>query len=106
MDLNPWSGDKDIGEMFLNYPLHQKLQPYAGVDLAPTGLSTEQGATKGRWARLLFEMKPSPFLSMRTFLCSEEIIHGNCLERSNPLRWDSIRQNLPGSPLYNFIKSR
>ena len=28
-----WFGDIDLGEMFLNYPLEERVRPFAGVDV-------------------------------------------------------------------------
>jgi hypothetical protein len=36
LDSNSWMADRDIGDMFLNFELHQSASwPYAGVDLTP-----------------------------------------------------------------------
>jgi hypothetical protein len=33
LHYNYFSVDLDLGEMFLNFPLHRDLQPYSGVDV-------------------------------------------------------------------------
>jgi hypothetical protein len=35
IDEHSWMGNLEIGKMFLNFCLHPRLQPYAGVDLRP-----------------------------------------------------------------------
>jgi hypothetical protein len=37
-------GDLDIGEMFLNFPLHASLQKVCGVDMSPYGLELKKVA--------------------------------------------------------------
>eukprot|EP00957_Ditylum_brightwellii_P132858 10131431-Ditylum_brightwellii.AAC.1 len=32
-DSNSWFGDIDFGEMFHNYPLDVKIQPYMGIEV-------------------------------------------------------------------------
>eukprot|EP00957_Ditylum_brightwellii_P199286 15191225-Ditylum_brightwellii.AAC.1 len=45
----------------------------------------------------------APFLSVQTFLWEVEIIQGDQFDKNNPLRWDVVRQNLPGSAEYDPI---
>ena len=102
--------DMDIGEMFLNFPLHKTLQPYSGVDLSlfkaelkhlvPTKQrhGSKLGAT---WTRLWFGMRQSPEHAAAFYYLAEEFIRGKHDDKNNPLRWDSIVLNLVGNMDYN-----
>jgi hypothetical protein len=59
--------DLDMGTMSLNFPMDQKLRPYAGVDLtrlAPLfndkAVLNSQGRLYERWECLFMGMRPSP----------------------------------------------
>ena len=97
-----WFGDLDLGEMFLNYPLHRDIQPYAGVDV--TEVVNEHAATTKRtlerWNRMLMGFKPSPYIATMSFAWSEELIIGNYTCPDNPFYWDSVKLNLPGQVNY------
>ena len=98
--------DLDMGEMFLNFPLDPKIQPYAGVDLSPLakdmGITLKQGEHLWeRWNRLAMGMRPSPFMAIRLFWLAEEIVRGDRRDPENYLRWNHIRMNLPGSKSYD-----
>jgi hypothetical protein len=98
-----FSVDLDLGEMFLNFPLDPALHPYAGVDLTPFKSayipqgSFPPGPLWERWERQFMGLKPSPFNSVRYFYWAEEFACGNRHAPNNPMRWDEIRLNLPGS---------
>ena len=98
-----WFGDIDLGEMFLNYPLDVRIQPYAGVDVTRLELKEPIRGKRQfrRWTRNLMGCKTSPYLSTQGFAWSEEIIRGNRLAPSNPLGWDKVVLNLPGSRAYD-----
>ena len=99
-----WFGDIDLGEMFLNYTLDLKLQPYAGIDVTEldktvTGLGRPR--VFERWTRTLMGFSPSPYICTQSFAWSEEIIVGNRLDYSNPFYWDKVVLNLPGTAEYD-----
>jgi hypothetical protein len=50
--------------------------------------------------------KLSPYASVRYYYLAEEFIRGNRLEPHNPLRWDVVELNLPGSESYNPSRPR
>ena len=102
--------DMDIGEMFLNFPLHESLQPYSAVDVTPFKQTLKSSIpnqywNKARiavtWNRLWMGMTSSPELSATYYYLAEEFIRGNPLDPDNPLRWDEIRLNLIGNQEYN-----
>jgi hypothetical protein len=104
-----------LGEMFLNFPLHRVLQRFSGVDFSPyaSSLKHTEGPTESpegpvkspiksnwaHWTRCWMAFKPSPYMTARSYLAEE--FRGNRRERTNPLRWDYIRLNLPGDPPYD-----
>ena len=95
-----WFGDIDLGEMFLNYPLDERIRPYAGVDVTHVDYELNDKNAKRvieRWSRCLMGFKPSPYVTIQTFAWSEEIILGNRLELSNPFYWDTLKLNFPGT---------
>jgi hypothetical protein len=97
--------DLDLGEMFLNFPMDEKLRPYAGVDLtqlapefdkqaqvdANGGLFdkcvlNENGHFYERWECLFMGMRPSPYNAVRYFYWAEEFAWGNPLDLKNAVR--------------------
>jgi hypothetical protein len=109
LDFNYYSVDMDLGDMFLNFPLHHRLQTFSGIDLTPLkrqlGVTTP-GPFHVHWTRCWMGAKPSPFCAVSFFYLAEEFIRGNRLDPSNPLRWDKIVLNIPGDPAYNPTKPR
>ena len=102
--------DLDLGEMFLNFPLHPELQPYSGVDLSPFKAELKRrfptlpiGPSRliGTWNRTWMGFSPSPETSVRMYYVAEEFARGNRLTLDNPLRWDNVVLNLFGSKDYD-----
>ena len=46
-------------------------------------------------------LRPSPFICTQSFGWSEEGIRGDPRAKDNPLRWDELILNLPGSDDYD-----
>ena len=95
-----WFGDIDLGEVFLNYPLDERIRPYAGVDVTHVDYDLNDKNAKRvieRWSRCLMGFKPSPYVTIQTFAWSEEIILGNRLDLKNPFYWDTLKLNFPGT---------
>jgi len=103
-----WMGDLDIGEMFLNFSLHPKLQPFCGVDLRPYfGEEVSDGKTLWeRWVRCMMGMKNSPYVCIKGLLLALEFIRGDHKDPNNPFHWDDIKLNLPGQQNYDPSKPR
>jgi hypothetical protein len=105
--MSTWFGDLDLGEMFLNYFLDEKLCPYAGVDVTKIGdilnsvPSVDGARILMRWVRAFMGMTSSPYNCTRAFSWGEDLIAGDRRDPSNPLRWDTVVLNLPGDPCYN-----
>ena len=103
--------DIDLGEMFLNFPLDEKLIPYSGMDASPFREELSQmfqfkpdSHSKRLYltcTRCWMGFRPSPELACRFYYLAEEFVRGNRLEKTNPLRWDSIVLNLMGNSNFN-----
>lgn len=103
LDSNSWMADRDIGEMFLNFQLHETAWPFAGVDIRPI-LDEKRKCSMDRWyvwVRNAMGFKSSPYNSVKMTLIAEEVILGDRLDPSNPFQWDSVRLNLPGTRTYD-----
>jgi hypothetical protein len=44
-----WMVDRDIGDMFLNFQLHESAWCYAGIDIKPIMTKKEVSMKKARW---------------------------------------------------------
>ncbi len=101
-----FSVDLDLGEMFLNFPLDPVIRPYAGIDLTPfkrhfhTSPTLPSSPLWERWERQFMGLKPSPFNSVRYFYWAEEFVRGDPMSDHNPMQWDEVHLNLPGSLSY------
>ena len=102
--------DIDLGEMFLNFPLHPSMQMISGVDLSPfkqelQNITPHHLSTNNKlvatWTRLWFGMKQSPEYAATFYYLAEEFIRGNHKDANNPLRWDTIKLNMLGDKNYN-----
>jgi len=104
--------DIDLGEMFLNFPLHATLIPYSGVDLTPfkSRLAEEKilcpkcdpnAPLYATWQRDWMGFRPSPEWACRYYYFAEEFIRGNEEEKSNPLYWKNVVLNLIGNENFN-----
>ena len=85
--------------MFLNYPLDERVRPFAGVDVTYVDQDLEDKHIQRiieRWSRCLMGFKPSPYVTTQTFAWSEEIILGNHLDETNPFFWNEVKMNFPG----------
>jgi hypothetical protein len=100
LDGGYWCADKDFGEMFLNFWLHEDLKKFCGVDL--TGFFPEEleGFSRKtiwlRWCRLAMGLTPSPYLAYQGALRLRESLH-----EDEVFAWDSVRMNLPGSHAFD-----
>ena len=106
------SVDIDIGEMFLNFPLHNSLWKYSAMDLTPfqsfllrdfpeKAKLLNKPRISGIWSRLWFGFTSSPELSAMMYYLAEETIRGNHKNLKNPLRWDKVILNMVGGGNYD-----
>ena len=113
VDESGWFGDIDLGEMFLNFPLDTKLQPYTGIDATELKkelekldlMTVEQLESKGRlflrWERCLMGLRSSPYNACKAMGWADDIIRGSRFDKFNIFRWDRFILNLPGMKNYN-----
>jgi hypothetical protein len=99
-------GDMDVGEMFLNFVLHESMQALCGVDLTEFfgEISEVNGNPKllwEHWVRAAMGLKSSPYQAVQGMLVVKEVILGDRKDPNNVFRWDSIQMNLPGSESYD-----
>jgi hypothetical protein len=95
--------DVDLGEMFLNFFLDERIRRYAGVDLTkylPDLVEPGQSVWL-RWSRCAMGLRPSPFCAVQTLAWLEEVIQGDPKDPDNVFRYDKVELNLPGSKDYN-----
>ena len=95
--------DVDIGEMFLNFPMHPSIRPYCGVDLTKyfPELVGNGKVLWVRWTRCCMGLKTSPYNCVQGMMHLSEAIFGDRKNESNPFRWDKIKLNLPGLADYD-----
>jgi len=99
-----WLADNDYGDMFLNFPLHAKLQKYCGIDLTqlfPTLKAGEASVVVARWLRNAMGLRSSPYASVQGALRAKHIALGDPADENNPFQWDHIKENLPCAKGYD-----
>jgi hypothetical protein len=100
-----WCGDRDFGEMFLNFPLHPLARMYCGVDLSKLSLGNVERVEKnhfvGRWTRNAMGLKSSPYLAVQAATRVKRKFLGDQFDSDNPFNWIKCILNLPGSVGYN-----
>jgi hypothetical protein len=99
VDVGTYMSDMDIGEMFLNFVLHESMQALCGVDL--TNYFGEGEVLWERWTRAAMGLKSSPYQAVQAILVAKEVIRGDRADANNAFRWDTVRLNLPGSKEYD-----
>ena len=101
--------DMDVGEMFLNFPLHPDVRPYSGVDVTymrndPRERDPWEMDRKNkweRWARNFMGLTDSPYRSLQLMIKAKFLAYGDRTLVDNPFRWKIVKLNLPGSATYN-----
>jgi hypothetical protein len=102
--------DRDVGDMFLNFQLHESVVPYTEVDLLSLyGAGEEDGPWWAMWDRNLMGFAASPYSSIKMSLIVGEICRGDRHEEGvgidgrelNLFQWHHIQLNLPGTRDYN-----
>jgi hypothetical protein len=103
---NTWMADTDLGEMFLNFVLHESLRELAGVDVTHyrEEKESQEGLCWERWSRCAMGLKPSPYQTTQAMLFAEDAMRGDPDDPKNVFRWNSVRMNLPGSDTYDPSK--
>jgi hypothetical protein len=104
LDYNYYALDMDLGEIFLNFPLHHSLQSYSGVDVTPYKVDLQifsEGVSWLHWTRTWMGSRPSPYNAVFFYYLAEEFIRGNEQDKANPFFWDELILNLPGSSTFD-----
>jgi hypothetical protein len=110
VDADSWMIDRDIGDMFLNFPLDKRVWPFTGLDLDSLFDGSEEGdddilkmagSRWVHWGRCLMGFKPSPYNSVKTAMVVEEVARGDRHDEKNPFQWNHVRLNLPGRVEYD-----
>jgi hypothetical protein len=106
LNFNYCGVDIDLGEFFLNFPLPLLFRRFSGIDLTPfKNLLGYQHLSNAdfqlRWERCWMGFRPSPYYATRFQYWAEEFARGNRLDKTNPLRWDEVRLNLPGDKSFD-----
>jgi hypothetical protein len=105
LDVTSWMTDRDVGDMFLNFPLHKMARMFAGVDIGPILKPEDEDQHRWyQWARNAMGFSPSPYNSVKMALVVEEIIKGDRFDPKNPFQWKFVRLNLPGTENYDPTK--
>jgi hypothetical protein len=99
-----WMADNDVGEMFLNFVLHQSVQALCGTDLTkyfPDGIPEETQVLWERWTRCAMGLRPSPYQAWQGMMWALKIVFADRMDARNIFRYDRARLNLPGHYDYN-----
>ena len=105
LENTSWMTDRDVGDMFLNFPLHKSARIFAGVDIKPILKPDDPDQHRWyQWARNAMGFSPSPYNSIKMSLVVEEIIKGDRFDLKNPFQWEFVRLNLPGTRTYDPSK--
>ncbi len=100
--------DLDVGEQFLNYKLHVRLQQLMGVDVRevwsqdPAYEPWEASRTGNweRWEHNWMGLRDSLYCSLQWQARLKIEVYGNRRLKANPFHWDRVALNLPGSKGY------
>ena len=93
--------DFDVGDCFLNFPLHKDLRALCGVDLTLYFPILEGDGLWEAWTRAAMGLKSSPYQAVQAMGVVQGVIMGDRLCIKNIFRWDFVRMNLPGSDAYD-----
>jgi len=72
-----WVADRDLGEMFLNFILHEHLRRYCGVDFTkyfPEEIPKGQRKLWERWTRCCMGILPSPYNATQGAAWAAEVV--------------------------------
>ena len=97
--------DGDIGEMFLNFMVHEMLRELSGVDISHVRsddpiFEAARTAAWERWCRNWMGLKDSPVRSIQLMTRVKLVAYGDRRVRSNPFHWERVVLNLPGTDGY------
>jgi hypothetical protein len=106
LNYSTWMADMDFGEFFHNFFMDDRIRPHSGVDVSSLNLHSSQApanvrSSRLRWSRLFMGMRPSPYNAVRHYYWAEEFARGNPSVPSNPMGYNDVILNLPGSLSYD-----
>jgi hypothetical protein len=99
--------DVDIGEMFLNFFLDQRVRKFSRVDFTkfyPEELDEIKKVIWERWNHCAMGFWPCHFVTIQALAWLEEKIFGNRNNLENIFHWESLKINLPGSATFGPSK--
>ena len=99
--------DTDVGEVFLNFMLHEEVRKMCGVDFTlyyPEEVGQGVGNLWERWCRCAMGLTTSPYQAIQGMMWAKELMMGNRLDESNVFRWSKLQMNLPGMTGYDPTK--
>lgn len=82
-----WLADNDLGDCFLNFPLHPDLQNYCGIDLSlllPEHDKEERGGVFAKWLVNAMGLRPSPYCSVLACTVAKHEVLGDPKDPGNP----------------------
>jgi hypothetical protein len=78
LDNSSWMTNRDIGDMFLNFQLHNSVVPFTGVNLlALYETGCDSGLRGAVWDRNLMGFAASPYNSIKMAFVAKEICRGD-----------------------------
>jgi hypothetical protein len=101
VDKNTFMADVDVGEMFLNFHLHEVIQAFAGVDVTKFFESPDGVLRWEVWCRCVMGLTSLPYIACQGMGFAEEVIRGNKDDPNNIFWWKQVSLNLPGSEGYD-----
>lgn len=101
VDGSTHMADADLGEMFLNFPLHELLKELCGVDLTQHVPVEKGGRHWVRWQRAAMGLRSSPYQCTQGGQWALEMALGDRMDEGNVFRWSYVQLNLPGSTNYD-----
>ena len=103
-----------MGDMFLNFQLHESAIPFTGVSLSTLYESPDDpGPRIAVWDKNLMGFMSSPYDLVKIALLVKEVSKDDCHQSStgcdgrdlNPFQWETVKLNLPGSKGYDPCES-
>jgi hypothetical protein len=97
VEAGTWMADNDVGEMFLNFILHESVRTFCGVDLSKyfsEGVPTGTKVLWERWTPCAMGLWSLPYQECQGMMWALEIILGDYDDPRNVVRYQKISLNL------------
>ena len=83
--------DNDMGDFFLNFPIHEDLQAYYGVNVLGLYPDKEQNEMMiVMWLRAAMGLTNSPHLTATQAGVSDWLVLGDCTKDGNTFEWHKV----------------